>query len=134
MSDFIHVETRPLEKSAKLNFVLGISSVAIAADMARGEDSLVRKHFGDMPEMIDYVKNNLSTIQRVVASEIAFFLSNGLQPLRPQPLPTELHFSFLPWAPRLTQPDGYVGDFALWYVSDLRACRRESAKCESLPS
>jgi hypothetical protein len=123
MNNFIQVEIKRASgstaKPEQRNFVIGISAESVAADLERGNDSLVRKHCGYMPAppLVDYVKNHLVEIQQVVGVQIAFSRANELHPLQPRTLPAELHFSFPTSAPQSREPSTYLGDFPVWDVS-----------------
>jgi hypothetical protein len=121
MNNFIQVEIQRASgstaKPEQRNFVIGISAELVAADLARGNDSLVRKHCGDMPPLADYVDKHLVEIQQVLGMRIAFSRANELHPLQPRTLPAKLHFSFPRSAPQSSEPNTYVGDFPVWDVS-----------------
>jgi hypothetical protein len=121
MNNFIQVEIKRASgstaKPEQRNFVIGISAESVAADLARGNDSLVRKHCGDMPSLPDYVDKHLVEIQQVLGMQIAFSRANELHPLQPRTQPAELHFSFPRSAPQSSEPNIYVGDFPVWDVS-----------------
>jgi hypothetical protein len=121
MNNFIQVEIKRASgstaKPEQRNFVIGISAEAVTADLARGNDSLVRKHFGDTPPLADYVKKHLVEIQQVLGMQIAFSRANELHPLQPRTLPAELHFSFPTSAPQSREPNTHAGDFPVWDVS-----------------
>src|ERR1700676_2140255 len=118
MNNFIQVEIKRASgstaKPEQRNFVIGISAESVAADLARGDDSLVRKHCGHTPPLADYVKKHLVEIQQVLGMQIAFSRANELHPLQPRKLPAELHLSFPTSAPQSGEPDAYVGDFPVW--------------------
>jgi hypothetical protein len=119
MGDFIQVKiSRAAGSSAKpehRNFVIGINVASITADLAQGENSLVRKHVG---ASLAYIQNHLPEVQKVLAGQIAFSHSGELHSFQARRPPAELHFSFPASAPRLTTPDAHVGDFPLWYMPD----------------
>jgi hypothetical protein len=123
MNIFIQVEIKRASgstaKPEQRNFVIGISAESVAADLARGNDSLVRKHCGHMPPLpvADYVEKHLVEIQQVVGVQIAFSRANELHLLQPRTLPAELLFSFPTSAPQSSEPNTYVGDFPVWDVS-----------------
>jgi hypothetical protein len=121
MNNFIQVEIKRVSgstaKPEQRNFVIGISSESVAADLAKDNDSLVRKHCGHMPPIADYVGKHLVEIQQVVGMQIAFSRANELHPLQSRALPAELHFSFPTSAPQSREPNIYVGDFPVWDVS-----------------
>lgn len=121
MNNFIQVEIKraagSTAKPEQRNFIIGISAESVLADLARGDDSLVRKHCGDTPPLADYVDRHLVEIQQVVGMQIAFARANELHPLQPRTLPAELHFSFPTSAPQAREPDTHAGDFPVWDVS-----------------
>ena len=86
-------------------------------DLARAKDSLVRKHCGDTPRLVDYVDKHLVEIQQVLGMQIAFSRANELHPLQARARPAELHFSFPTSAPQSREPSTHVGDFPVWDVS-----------------
>ena len=120
MNNFIQVEIKRASgstaKPEQRNFIIGISAESVAADLARGDASLVRKHCGYMPPLPDYVAKHLVEIQQVVGVQIAFSRAEELHPLQPRTLPAELHLSFPRSAPQASEPNMYVGDFPLWDV------------------
>jgi hypothetical protein len=121
MNNFIQVEIKRASgstaKPEQRNFVIGISAESVAADLARGDDSLVRKHCGYMPPLPEYVEKHLVEIQQVVGMQVAFSRANELHPLQPRTLPAEMHFSFPSSAPQSSEPNTHVGDFPVWDVS-----------------
>ena len=121
MTNFIQVEIKraagSTAKPEQRNFVIGIGAESVLADLARGSDSLVRKHCGEMPPLGDYVDKHLVEIQQVLGMQIAFARANQLHPLQPRTMPAQLHFSFPASAPQGREPDTYAGDFPVWNVS-----------------
>jgi hypothetical protein len=121
MNNFIQVEIKRASgstaKPEQRNFVIGISAESVMADLSRGNDSLVRKHCGDMPPLADYVDKHLVEIQQVLGMRIAFSRADELHPLQPRTLPAELHLSFPKLAPQSSEPNIRVGDFPVWDVS-----------------
>jgi hypothetical protein len=87
LNNFIQVEikraTGSTAKPEQRNFVIGISAESVLADLVRCNDSLVRKHCGDMPPLADYVDKHAVEIQQVLGMRIAFSRANqfGIIPL-----------------------------------------------------
>ncbi len=121
MNNFIQVEIKRASgstaKPEQRNFVIGVSAESVIADLARGNDSLVRKHCGDTPALADYVDKHLVEIQQVLGMRIAFSRADELHPLQPRTLPAELHLSFPTSAPQSREPNTRAGDFPVWDVS-----------------
>ena len=121
MNNFIQVEIKRASgstaKPEQRNFLIGISVESVMADLSKGNDSLVRKHCGDMPVRADYVDKHLVEIQQVLGMQIAFARANELHPLQPRTLPAELNFSFPTAAPPSQEPNTCAGDFPVWDMS-----------------
>jgi len=117
VSNFIHVTLKEDESSLveprRYDLVVDVSREVIMKDLS-DEHSIVRQKFQAVPDLKKFVNENLTDVQKTIASEVALTYArrNNRRRLTSHPVEQELRVRERP--PR--DYDDAVGLFGIWVV------------------